>query len=179
VKVLVCNNEHCKSDGSEEILKELENLRREIDFEFLTSSCMGLCSYGPNVMTFPDLRIYGNVSASRIKDIISSQGSDLLHPNDRIYSKELCSEVSLDPMHRRSVKLFRYHLEKFDDFSVANLRVIISSFENKYEITGNKFLYPIKLALLGTIKGPDLPKIIYFLGKEDTIKSLDKFLKKA
>ena len=179
MKVLVCKNENCINNGSEEILKELENLQGEIDFEFLASSCMGLCSYGPNIMTFPDLRIYGNVSTDRIKDILNSHGSDLLQPNDRIYSKELCSEVSLDPMHRRTVKLFRYHLEKFVDFSVVNLISIISSFKNKYEITGNRFLYPIKLALLGTIKGPDLPKIIYFLGKKDTIKSLDRFLKKA
>ncbi len=179
MKILICNSEHCKSNGSEEILKELEKLQRESDFEFLTSSCMGLCSNGPNVMTYPDLRIYGNVSVNRIKDILSSEASDLLHPNDRVYSKELCSEISLDPMHRRSVKLFRYHLEKFNDFSVANLKVLISSFKSKYEVTGNRFIYPIKLALLGTIKGPDLPEIIYFLGKEGTIKALDKFLKKA
>jgi hypothetical protein len=53
------------------------------------------------------------------------------------------------------------------------------TFKSKYDVKGNDFSYPVKLALIDTVKGPNLPVLINFLGVNSTMKLFDEFLKKG
>jgi len=174
MKILVCTKKHCHSNKSEELLKSLE----DSNVEFTHSACMHMCDDGPNVFTFPDLKMYGHVDKSRLQDIISGN-SDGLEYDDEIYNLEINKQYSLDPMHKRTVKLFRWHLAKHDDISVRGIERMIGTFMKKYDVEGIDFSYPIKVALIKTIKGPDLPKLINYLGKNSTMILFDEFLKKG
>ncbi len=175
MKVLVCKNKHCHCRESEEVLNQLKKL----GIEHNHSSCMDMCESGPNVFILPDAKLYGRVTSKRIDDVLKGLGEDLLYNPLDVYDEVMYQEYLNDPMHRRTVKLFRWHLDKHDDLSVASIREMISVFKSKYDVKGIKFTYPVKLALIKTIKGPDLPKLIHYLEKKATMKLLDDFLKKA
>jgi len=174
MKILVCENKHCKDHKTSELLEELKNY----DLEFSSSSCMDMCEGGPNIFTFPDLKMYGKVDKNRLEDIINHKAKGLEY-NEEIYSLEDIKKYSFDPMHRRTVKLFRWHLEKHDDMSLLGLEEIIRTFQIKYDVYGNEFFNPIKVVLINTIKGPNLSSIINYLGKNSTMKVFDEFLKKS
>lgn len=179
MKILVCNNSLCKNNKSTELLVEIKAKCENTEVEVEKSECMDLCEYGPNIMVFPEMKLYKNVSIDRIDDILSNHIDDLQHNDNLVYDSEVVNQYLIDPMHRRTVKLFRYHLEKYQDMSVASLREIIKVFKEKYDVKGLKFTYPVKVSLFGSTKGPDLPKVVNFLGKQMTISLMDKYLKKA
>ena len=172
VKVLVCRNKHCRTKQSEELLKEL----KQKDVIYDHSSCMDMCESGPNLFCIPSFKMYGTVSKERLDDILNDQADDLLYKNE-IIDREVIDKYTNNPMHQRTVKLFRWHLDKETKCSVAELREVISIFKKKYDIKGMDFTYPVKIALIGFHKGPDLPKLIHYLGKERTMRLLDDYLK--
>ena len=126
VKILVCENKHCRNNHGEQLLAKLKTT----GVEFAHSACMDMCDSGPNIFTFPDLKMYGNVTIEKLDDIIS--GNNKIQPyNEEIYNLEINKEYRDNPMHKRTVKLFRWHLEKHDDFSVLELNNSINIFKNK------------------------------------------------
>ena len=179
MKVLVCKNKHCRHHGSDGVIKKLEQKASEKGVEVLHSSCMDLCEAGPNVMLFPSLKLYGEVEEKDIDRLLNNDIEYLRHPDSLIYDKEILEAYFDNPMHHRTVKLFRYHLEKYDNMAFTNLIDIIKVFQTKYALLGNDFSYPVKVSILGTVKGPDLPKVIHLLGKERTIDLMNTFLKKV
>ncbi|MDC0559105.1 hypothetical protein OAO42_01705 [Candidatus Izimaplasma bacterium] len=171
-KVLVCKNKHCRNNNSEELLEKL----KKCDIEFTHSSCMDFCDHGANIMTFPNMKMYNKVDASTIEKVLNEDADELLVPNEIMYDKDIIDGYSLNPMHKRTVKLFTYQLVKQEEFTVRSLRDFISFFKVKFDIKGMDFTYPVKIALLKTHKGPDLPKLIFYLGKERTVKILEKYI---
>ncbi len=171
-KVLICKNKHCRNNNSEALLDKL----KKCDIEFARSSCMDYCDHGPYVMTFPNMKVYNKVDVSIIEKVLKEEAEEFLVPNEIMYEKDIINRYSLDPMHKRTVKLFTYQLVKQEEFTLRSLRDFISFFKIKYDIEGIDFTYPVKIALLGTHKGPDLPKLIFYLGKKRTIEILEKFI---
>lgn len=51
----------------------------------------------------------------------------------------------------------------------------LNSLMKKLEVKGKNFYFPLMLALLGQTKGPELTNIVYVLGKEETLKRINKF----
>jgi glutamyl/glutaminyl-tRNA synthetase len=65
-------------------------------------------------------------------------------------------------------------LEKITDFSSTNIETIVKDWMTKNEIGMGKIMQPFRLSLVGALKGPHLFEIVELIGKEETIKRIEK-----
>lgn len=68
-------------------------------------------------------------------------------------------------------------LKQTPDFSAANLSEIVKGWITSKEIGFGKVMMPLRLALVGEMKGPEVFDIAALLGKEETIKRIENALK--
>jgi len=68
-------------------------------------------------------------------------------------------------------------LSEIDDYSFENTDKIISGWINEKELGFGKVMNPFRVAIVGAAKGPHMYNIIEILGKEETLKRLDKAIK--
>ncbi|WP_443634578.1 glutamate--tRNA ligase [Candidatus Marifrigoribacter sp. Uisw_064] len=61
-------------------------------------------------------------------------------------------------------------LEELEDYSSASLSEKIKGWITSQEISFGKVMMPLRLALVGEMKGPDVFDIAFLLGKKETIK---------
>lgn len=83
-QILVCLNETCKSQGSQEVFDKLKSRIKELDLKktFRPSRviCLGLCGKGPNVVVWPEGTVYCGFSKDNVEDLIQKhlfQGQEL------------------------------------------------------------------------------------------------------
>jgi len=67
---------------------------------------------------------------------------------------------------------------KIDDFSSQNTEVIIKDWITKNEIGFGKVMQPLRLSLVGEMKGPHLFDIMEIIGKQETIQRIESAIKK-
>ncbi len=60
---------------------------------------------------------------------------------------------------------------------MKNTDKIISGWINEKELGFGKVMNPFRVAIVGAAKGPHMYNIIEILGKEETLKRLDKAIK--
>ena len=65
-------------------------------------------------------------------------------------------------------------LSNIDEFTNSNIKEIVSSWINEKELGFGAVLNPFRLCIVGASKGPELFDIIELIGKEETIRRLDK-----
>jgi len=65
-------------------------------------------------------------------------------------------------------------LHSIDDFTSVNIETIVKDWMTKNEIGMGKVMQPFRLSLVGALKGPHLFDIVELIGKEETIKRLEK-----
>ncbi|WP_310558891.1 glutamate--tRNA ligase [Flavobacterium sp.] len=65
-------------------------------------------------------------------------------------------------------------LGEITDFTAANIETIVKDWMTKNEIGMGKVMQPFRLSLVGALKGPHLFDIVELIGKEETIKRLEK-----
>ena len=65
-------------------------------------------------------------------------------------------------------------LENITDFTSLNVENIVKEWMTKNEIGMGKVMQPFRLSLVGALKGPHLFDIIELIGKEETIKRIEK-----
>jgi glutamyl-tRNA synthetase len=65
-------------------------------------------------------------------------------------------------------------LENVGEFSSANIETTVKDWMTKNEIGMGKVMQPFRLSLVGALKGPHLFDIVELIGKEETIKRLEK-----
>jgi len=65
-------------------------------------------------------------------------------------------------------------LENIGDFTSLNIETIVKDWMTKNEIGMGKVMQPFRLSLVGALKGPHLFDIVELIGKEETIKRLEK-----
>jgi nondiscriminating glutamyl-tRNA synthetase len=65
-------------------------------------------------------------------------------------------------------------LEGITDFSSTNIETIVKDWMTKNEIGMGKVMQPFRLSLVGALKGPHLFDIVELIGKEETIKRIEK-----
>lgn len=68
-------------------------------------------------------------------------------------------------------------IENIGDFSSENMETLIKDWMTQKEIGMGKVMQPFRLSLVGALKGPHLFDIAEMLGKEETIKRLEKAIK--
>jgi glutamyl-tRNA synthetase len=65
-------------------------------------------------------------------------------------------------------------IEEISDFTSENIETIVKDWMTKNEIGMGKVMQPFRLSLVGALKGPHLFDIVALIGKEETIKRLEK-----
>jgi glutamyl-tRNA synthetase len=65
-------------------------------------------------------------------------------------------------------------IENIGDFTSVTIETIIKDWMTKNEIGMGKVMQPFRLSLVGALKGPHLFDIIEVIGKDETIKRLEK-----
>lgn len=68
-------------------------------------------------------------------------------------------------------------LRDTNDFSAENVEEVIKSWINSAEIGFGQVMQPLRLSLVGALKGPHLPQIVSVIGREETLKRIDAALK--
>lgn len=71
---LVCQNVDCKSRGSEELMKELQErvaAKGLDDVEVRSYMCFGACQEGPNMVVYPDKCWYAGVKKEDVDEIVA------------------------------------------------------------------------------------------------------------
>ena len=69
-------------------------------------------------------------------------------------------------------------LESIDDFTSLNIEMILKDWMTTNEIGVGKVMQPLRLSLVGALKGPHLFDIIELIGKEETVKRILKTIEK-
>jgi glutamyl-tRNA synthetase len=64
-------------------------------------------------------------------------------------------------------------LESIEDFSSNNIETIVKDWMTTNEIGMGKVMQPLRLSLVGALKGPHLFDIIELFGKEETVKRIE------
>lgn len=65
-------------------------------------------------------------------------------------------------------------LQKMEDFTSANIETLLKEWMTANEIGMGKVMQPLRLSLVGALKGPHLFDIIEMIGKTETIKRIEK-----
>ena len=65
-------------------------------------------------------------------------------------------------------------LNPIEDFTSVNIETIVKDWMTQNEIGMGKVMQPFRLSLVGALKGPHLFDIVELIGKEETIKRLEK-----
>ncbi|MCH3881358.1 MULTISPECIES: glutamate--tRNA ligase [Tenacibaculum] len=65
-------------------------------------------------------------------------------------------------------------IEGVSEFSSVNIETIVKEWITSKEIGFGKVMQPLRLSLVGAMKGPHLYDIIEFIGKKETLKRIEK-----
>ena len=65
-------------------------------------------------------------------------------------------------------------LENISNFTSVNIETVVKDWMTSTEIGMGKVMQPFRLSLVGALKGPHLFDIVELIGKEETIKRLQK-----
>lgn len=67
-------------------------------------------------------------------------------------------------------------IEGIDSFSTENIQNAIKNWMTAQELGFGRVMQPLRLSLVGEMKGPDVFEIINLLGKEETVKRIQKII---
>ena len=67
-------------------------------------------------------------------------------------------------------------IESVDNYSVESLQTAIKGWITENEIGFGKVMQPLRFALAGALSGPDLFMIMFMIGKQETIKRIEKVI---
>ena len=67
-------------------------------------------------------------------------------------------------------------LKSIDDYSFANTEKIISAWITEKGLGFGKVMNPFRVAIIGAAKGPHMFDVIEIIGKEETIRRMEKAL---
>lgn len=75
------------------------------------------------------------------------------------------------------IEAFIEDLKSISEFNHENIHEAIQNFVKAKEIGFGKLMMPVRLALVGSLQGPDVPLIMELLGKEEVINRLQRICK--
>ena len=67
-------------------------------------------------------------------------------------------------------------VSNIEKFEVETLQKEIKGWITGNEIGFGKVMMPLRLALVGSLKGPDVFDIMYMIGKTETVKRIEKVI---
>jgi glutamyl-tRNA synthetase len=67
-------------------------------------------------------------------------------------------------------------IESIEDYTVENLQTEIKGWITSNEIGFGKVMMPLRLALVGALKGPDVFDIMFLIGKAETKRRIENLV---
>ena len=71
----------------------------------------------------------------------------------------------------------KQQIQNIEDYTVEILKTEVKGWITKEGIGFGKVMMPLRLALVGDLKGPDVFDIMYMIGKEETVKRIETFIR--
>ncbi|MCF7559573.1 glutamate--tRNA ligase [Sabulilitoribacter multivorans] len=151
-------NHHYMQAQSDDVLAELFKAKRhelvEIDVNYIALVVGLIKERATFVSDFWELSHYFFVSPSSY---------------DEKASKKAFKEDTADIM--TQIKNIILHI---DDFTVTALQTDIKNWITSNNIGFGKVMMPLRLALVGALQGPDVFDIMFMIGKNETVKRIEK-----
>jgi len=155
--------------------KEKDVLAKHPNVQVVLTDCTELDESQPVVFKLPERVFYGHVSHDRLVDVIVGRADDLKIQTARLYNVEMGTYQS-EPKYRKFVTKFKEELEELSEFKAGQIRKEIKSFCAKHDLDDRDIVNPLKIALIGTTKGPDLSDVMELLGAKESFNLIDNFL---
>ncbi len=159
-KTIWFNHQYIQNKSAEEILpiykKTLEDLSIEASDEFH--------------LTIIDLM---KERANFIKEIFEQ--AEFFYRSPEIYDEKAVKKAWKEDS-ASILNSFIEEIKRLEDFSSESIHESFQSFVKAKEIGFGKLMMPVRLALVGSLQGPDVPVIMSILGKDEVINRLDKIV---
>ena len=159
-KTIWFNHQYIQNKSAEEILpiykKILEDLSIEASDEFH--------------LTIIDLM---KERANFIKEIFEQ--AEFFYRSPEIYDEKAVKKAWKEDT-AEIINAFKEEISALEDFSSESIHESFQSFVKAKEIGFGKLMMPVRLALVGSLQGPDVPVIMSILGKDKVINRLDKIV---
>lgn len=150
------NAEYLKLKSSEEILASLKNIE------------------GIDLKNFSDEKLLKIISlmkerATFVKDIYEQGKFFFVSPNSY---EEKAVKKAWNPAAAEVMSKLANELSETENFESENLKNIVHDFAEKENLGMGKVMMPLRLSLVGELKGPDVPDILEILGKEESVSRI-------
>ena len=150
------NAEYLKLKSSEEILASLKNIE------------------GIDLKNFSDEKLLKIISlmkerATFVKDIYEQGKFFFVSPNTY---EEKAVKKAWNPAAAEAMAKLGNELSETENFESENLKNIVHDFAEKENLGMGKVMMPLRLSLVGELKGPDVPDILEILGKEESVSRI-------
>lgn len=109
---------------------------------------------------------------SQIKDY-----GDYFFLEELNYDKETIKKVIKHSDTSKFLRMLKEEWENLDTFSTYNLEKSLKELAEKLNISTGTLIHPIRVALTNKTVGPSLYELVEVLGKEKTLKRIEKFIK--
>lgn len=151
------NHQYLQKKSDEEILGLLKNLESLKNTNISDEKLLKIISLMKERATF-------------VKDIYESGKFFFEQPvsYDEKASKKAWAAETSEVMTTLSTELEKW------DFEPENLKQKIHDFAESKSLGMGKVMMPLRLALVGELKGPDVPDILHILGKEESLARIKK-----
>lgn len=73
-----------------------------------------------------------------------------------------------------TIDIFKKEIESINEWNVENITSVINNTKEKALVKGKMLYMPIRIKLTGKMHGPELPNVIYLLGREKVVDRLTK-----
>ncbi|MGC8733988.1 MAG: glutamate--tRNA ligase [bacterium] len=142
-----------------EILEALNELEKLIGVKYNLDDDLKL-----NVINLEKNRVYLLTDFFELFDVIQ---------NEPVFNEEILNE--LNSIDKNIFDLIINALNNFDNYNnIDAIKDYLKDLAKKNGLKVGVIYKPIRLLLTGKHEGPELPKIIYLLGKDKTIKRINK-----
>ncbi len=165
-KTIWFNHQYIQQKTAEEILPEYEKVLSSLN-----------PSKGGEFSDEFNLQIIGLLKerANFIRDIYD-QGKFFYHSPENYDEKAVGKAWKEDSS--ALIEEFANDLNSIEEFNHHNIHDAIQNFVSKKEIGFGKLMMPIRLSLVGSLQGPDVPLIMELLGKEEVLSRLKRISEK-
>ncbi|AZI23602.1 glutamate--tRNA ligase [Chryseobacterium taklimakanense] len=146
------NHQYLQRKSDEEILELLKNFEELENTKISDEKLLKIISLMKERATF-------------VKDIFESGKFFFQRP---VHYDEKASKKAWGTETSETMTALSAELEKWD-FEPENLKQNIHDFAESRSLGMGKVMMPLRLALVGELKGPDVPDILHILGKDESL----------
>lgn len=160
-KAIWFNHQYIQQKPTEDLLPEFKQILKENSVEALDEF---------NLKIIDLLKERANF----VKDIFT-QG-EFFYKAPSLYDEKAVKKAWKEDT-KELIASFSGELEQLNLFNHKTIHETIQNFVNQKEIGFGKLMMPVRLAMVGSLQGPDVPVIMELLGKNEVLKRLDTICK--